>query len=162
MKIIKPEFQKLNIGCGWNKLKGFVNVDKAKEVQPDIVLDIENGLPFPDGSFTHIFSEHCLEHVRPDSWKFVLDEIARVAKHGCLLDLKLPFDNIYTRTNSDHYRTFHWTSFSQNEVGSGREYYSRLRLKRAGKFPNRIIRLLYVLFPILFSEVRFKYRIIKA
>jgi ubiquinone/menaquinone biosynthesis C-methylase UbiE len=161
MKYIKPKYNKLQIGCGWDKKEGFVNLDKSDEVEPDIVADIEKGLPFPDDSFEYIFSQHCLEHVRPEYWKFVLDEIARVAKKDCVLELYLPFDNIYSRTNSDHYRSFHWTSFSQNEVGSGREYYSKLKLKRIRKFPNRFKRLLYVLFPIFFYEVHFVYKIVK-
>lgn len=162
MKVTKPKFNKLNIGCGWTKKEGFLNIDKAKEVNPDMVVDIgQEGLPYPDNSFEYIYSEHCIEHVEPNRWKFILDEIARVAKHGCILELKLPFDNIYNRTNSDHYRTFHWTSFAQNEVGSGREYYSKLRLLRVGKVPNRFRRLLYILFPIFFHEVHFIYKIVK-
>lgn len=161
MKIIKPKFTKLNIGCGFEKKEGFVNIDKAKEVNPDFIIDIENGLPFPDNSFNYIFSQHCLEHINPAKWKFVLDEIARVAKDGCILELFLPFDNIWNRTNSDHYRTFHWTSFAQNEIGSNRIYYSKLKLKRIGNVPNRFVRLLYILFPFFFKEVHFKYRIVK-
>ncbi|MCM8787954.1 MAG: methyltransferase domain-containing protein [Candidatus Omnitrophica bacterium] len=161
MKLIKPKFTKLNIGCGYEKKEGFVNIDKAREVNPDYIVDIEKGLPFPDNSFDYIFSQHCLEHVRPQYWKFVLDEIARVAKDGCILELYLPFDNIWNRTNSDHYRTFHWTSFAQNEVGSNRFYYTKLKLKRIEKVPNRIVRAIYVFFPIFFKEVHFKYRIIK-
>jgi len=29
---------KLNIGCGYKKLEGFVNIDKAVEVSPDMVV----------------------------------------------------------------------------------------------------------------------------
>jgi len=153
--------KKLNIGCGWGKMKDFINIDKAKEVNPNEVVNIEEGLPFPDNYFSYIYSEHCLEHIRPEYWKFVLNEIARVAKNDCMLELKLPFDNIYSRTNSDHYRTFHWTAFSQNLKGSNREYYSDLVLEWASPPPNRLIRLLYVLFPIFFNEVHFKFKIKK-
>jgi len=152
---------KLNIGCGWEKKKGFINIDKAEEVKPDKIVNIEEGLPFKDNSFMYIYSEHCIEHVSPHYWKFVLDEIARVAKDGCILELKLPFDNIYSRTNSDHYRSFHWTSFSQNMKGTNREYYSKLVLEWAEPPPNRLVRLFYVLFPVFFSEVHFKFKIVK-
>lgn len=161
MKKLIPKYKKLQIGCGWDKKEGFVNIDKASQVKPDFVVNIEKGLPFPDNSFEHIFSQHCLEHVRPEYWKFILEEIARVAKNGCILELYLPFDNIYNRTNSDHYRTFHWTSFAQNEIGSNRFYYTNLKLKRIGKVPNRFVRALYILFPLFFKEVHFIYRIIK-
>lgn len=152
---------RLNIGCGYTKIKDFINIDKAKEVKPDQVVDIEKGLPFKDNSFDYIYSEHCLEHVRPGKWSFVLNEIARVAKNGCVLELKLPFDNIATRTNIDHYRTFSWSSFDQFEIGNLRNYYSRLKLKRVLKKPFFIKRWIYYVFPILLSEVHLKYRIIK-
>ena len=161
MKKIIPKFNKLNIGCGYDKKQEFVNIDKAAEVKPDLVVNIEGGLPFPDNSFEYIFSSHCLEHINPSKWKFVLDEIARVAKDGCILELYLPFDNIYSRTNSDHFRTFHWTSFAQNEIGSGREYYSNLKLKRIGKVPCRIVRAFFTLFPIFKDSIHLKYKIIK-
>ena len=44
----KLKYLKLQIGCGRNKMNGFVNIDKAEEVNPDIVVNIENGFPFPD------------------------------------------------------------------------------------------------------------------
>ena len=50
-KYDKPKHSKLQIGCGWNKIKGFVNIDKASQVKPDVVVNIEKGLPFPDDCF---------------------------------------------------------------------------------------------------------------
>ena len=46
---------KLNIGCGKNKLKGFINLDISPNVAPDIVRDIERGLPFGDNTFVSLF-----------------------------------------------------------------------------------------------------------
>lgn len=155
---------KLHIGCGYNKLEGFINIDKAKEVEPDKVVNIEEGLPFPDNSFDYIYSEHCIEHVRPYYWKFVLDEIARVAKEGCILELRLPFDNIQSRTNPDHYRGFSWGSFRQLEIGNAgkRNYYSKLNLIRLSSEPNKLIKLFYYMFPVLYrGDVYFKFKIVK-
>ncbi len=152
---------KLNIGCGKVKLDGFVNIDKAKEVNPDKVVDIEKGLPFKDSKFTHIFSEHCLEHIRPEKWAFVLNEIQRVARDGCILELYLPFDNVGQRTNADHYRTFSWHSFDQFLDGSEREYYSDLNLWSLIGYPNKIVKLFFYLFPFLKYEVYFRFMILK-
>jgi len=153
---------KLNIGCGFNKREGFINIDKAKEVKPDKVVNVEGGLPFEDNFFDYIYSEHCLEHIRPQYWKFVLEEIYRVAKPNCILELKLPFDNIGQRANADHYRTFTWESFEQFEVSSKRNYYSELKLKRLHKVPNKVTKLFFYMFPFLKYEVYFKFQIIKG
>ena len=152
---------KLNIGCGRKKMDGFINIDKAPEVEPDKVVDIERGLPFEDNEFTHIYSEHCLEHIKPDKWAFVLNEIQRVAKDGCILELYLPFDNMGQRTNVDHYRTFAWLSFDQFLEGSERSYYSNLTLIKLTEDPNILTKLFFYLFPFLKYEVYFKFKIIK-
>ena len=69
---------KLNIGCGKNKLKGFINLDISPNVAPDIVRDIERGLPFGDNTFDEAVSSHTLEHIR--DLIFVMNEIWRVCK----------------------------------------------------------------------------------
>jgi predicted SAM-dependent methyltransferase len=160
-RIIKSKFKKLNIGCGYNKKEGFVNIDKAKEVKPDEIVNIEKGFPFPDNSFEYIYSEHTLEHIEPQNWRFVLNEIARIAKKGCILELKLPYDNSGQRTNADHFRTFSWNSFDQFSEESKRNYYSNLHMKRLYKIPNKFVKLFFYLFPFLKYEVHLKFEIIK-
>lgn len=157
----KPEHPKLHIGCGWKKSTGFVNIDKAKEVKPDLVVDIEEGLPFKDDSFEYIYSEHSLEHVRPEYWRFVLNEIARVAQDGCVLEMKLPYDNSGQRTNADHYRTFSWNSFDQFSEEGDRNYYSDLRLINLKRTPNKLVKLFFYLFPFFKYEVHFKFKVVK-
>lgn len=160
-KLKKVDHQKLNIGCGWDKLEGFVNIDKSPEVDPDMIVDIENGLPFPDNSFRYIYSEHCLEHITPEKWRFTLNEIARVAKDGCILEMKLPFDNVGQRTNADHFRTFSWHSFDQFIPKGDRSYYSDLNMIKLTKNPNILEKLFFYLFPFLKYEVHFKFKIVK-
>jgi ubiquinone/menaquinone biosynthesis C-methylase UbiE len=157
--------KKLNIGCGYDKLpteEGWINIDKAPQVKPDLIVDISQGLPFPDNSFDEIYSSHCLEHVFPDKFNFVLCEIGRVAKNGAILELDLPFDNIATRTNIDHYRTFNFSSFDQLCVGDDlRDYYYPFRLERIEAKPNKIYRVICTLFPWLIQNVHYKFRIKK-
>jgi len=152
---------KLNIGCGNKQMAGYINIDKSSEVKPDRVVDIEKGLPFPDNYFAEIFSSHCLEHIKPDKFSFVLKEINRVAKPNCILYLLLPFDNLISRTDCDHYRTFSWWSFLPLEENSGYNYFSPLKLRRKKPFPNKIIRIFYGLFPLLKNEIEFIYEIVK-
>ena len=161
IKYITPKYPALQIGCGWDKMDNTVNIDKASEVKPDIVVDIEKGLPFPDNSFDKIFSYHCLEHIRPEYWKFVLNEIFRIAKNECVLEMKLPFDNVGQRTNADHYRTFSWHSFDQLKEDGLREYYADLKLVNLRRNPFKLTKLFFYLFPFLKYEVYFKFKVVK-
>jgi len=43
--------EKLNIGCGYDKKEGFMNIDIAGGVNPDKVVNIEKGLPFKENTF---------------------------------------------------------------------------------------------------------------
>lgn len=163
---------KLNIGCGNKAMEGYINIDKFKGVGVDKVVNIEEGLPFEDNTFEEIYSSACLEHIRPDKWSFVLEEIYRVAKPNCILKLILPFDNMITRTDSDHYRTFSWWSFLNFEdnqelhkvTGGLTEFYTyapQIKLRRLKPFSNKVIRLFFALFPLLKNEIEFEYLIIK-
>ena len=153
---------KLNIGCGRNKLNGYVNIDKAVEVNPDEVIDIEEGLSYDDNTFDTIFSSHCVEHIRPDKWSFVLDEIIRVAKDGCILELELPFDNSEKRCNIGHYRTFYFDSFRQHYITEkNRKYYSKWKLEPLHNEPTWLQRWFYNFFPFLKGTIYFKFKIIK-
>ena len=153
--------KKINIGCGKKLREGYLNVDKSDQVGADKVLDIEEGLPFEDNTFDEILSEHTLEHIRPEKWAFVLREIHRVAKPNCVFHLILPFDNIKTRTDCDHYRTFSWWSFLPLEEDSGYNYFSPVKLRRIKKFPNKFIRFFFAVFPFLKNEIELKYEILK-
>jgi len=157
--------KKLHIGCGYLHFKdnegAWTNIDKKKDVGPDKVVNIEKGFPFPDNTFSHIYLYNVLEHVKPCKWDFVLEEIYRIAKDGCILELGLPFDNIKNRMDYDHHRTFTWHSFDHAEFDNKRSYYKKFIVKRLNKKPNRFIRVFYQLFPFLIDDVHFKFQIIK-
>lgn len=68
---------KLNLGCGEHHADGWVNVDGFEGSRADVITDIRT-LPFTDGSASHIYAGHVLEHVHPDALPDVLREIRRV------------------------------------------------------------------------------------
>jgi len=72
----------LNLGCGTRKIDGFVNVDNRPEVNPDVVHDVTNGLPFDDGTIQHIRAFDFLEHIPIGKTVQVITEIWRVLKPG--------------------------------------------------------------------------------
>jgi SAM-dependent methyltransferase len=82
--------KKLHIGCGRNKLNGWLNHDTD--------MDIRRPLPLADNCLEHIFAEHVLEHVTPrEAWGF-LKEAHRVLQPGGGLRIVVPcVDLIYQR-----------------------------------------------------------------
>jgi predicted SAM-dependent methyltransferase len=39
---------KLNLGCGFRKLENYINIDNRAEVNPDLICDVIEGLPYED------------------------------------------------------------------------------------------------------------------
>lgn len=82
---------KLNVGCGTNKIQGFINIDTEESCKPDLIHNImEDPLPFPDGSAEEIVFFHCIEHIRKCYHRAVLTEFARVLKPGGKLYISYP------------------------------------------------------------------------
>jgi len=84
---------KLNLGCGVNKIEGFVNVDKYPTGEPDIIMDIEvTPWEFEDNSFDEININHTLEHVGAKTEVFlsIIKELYRVSKPGAKIQINVP------------------------------------------------------------------------
>jgi len=79
---------RLNLGCGYRKIEGFINIDCDRKVNPDVVLDIMGGLPYEDGSVDEVICEQVLEHLL--DYTFVIDEIHRVLKEGGIAYISVP------------------------------------------------------------------------
>jgi SAM-dependent methyltransferase len=72
---------KLNLGCGDNKIEGFINIDKNEVCKPDLVFDfIQYKFPFEDNSVEEVVLFHCIEHIEEKFQESVLEEIHRVLK----------------------------------------------------------------------------------
>lgn len=75
---------KLDIGSGENRAKGFLGLDLQKHDHGTLVHDVHMGLPFPDGSASHIQmkdSLHEMDQLSKDP-KPILSEIQRVLMPG--------------------------------------------------------------------------------
>ncbi len=81
---------KLHVGCGTNKLAGWVNIDSVKDCQPDLVCDITQLLPYGDLSVDEILAEDLLEHFDKYMRFIVFGEWARVLKVGGVINVRVP------------------------------------------------------------------------
>lgn len=83
---------KLNIGSGYTRIPGFVNVDDDPLVNPDYSLNLDDvniRLPFDDNSVSEIRAHHILEHIG-DGFIPLMKEMYRVCEHGAILDIAVP------------------------------------------------------------------------
>ena len=79
---------RLNLGCGKEKLDGYVNIDARADVKPDVVHDLSQGIPWPDGSVDEVRAWHFLEHL--EDQVAIMGEIWRVLKSGGVLAFEVP------------------------------------------------------------------------
>lgn len=83
----------LNIGCGENRLEGFINIDCVENnvVKPDLVLDIlTQNLPYDAGTVDEIWMIHALEHIEMRHWAYLLQGFKNVLKDNGALVLSYP------------------------------------------------------------------------
>jgi predicted SAM-dependent methyltransferase len=85
---------KLNIGCGGNRKKDWVNIDLFRIpdlTTSDLTLDIREPIPLSSGSCQFIYSEHFFEHLGyPDEAKHFLAESFRLLEPGGIFSVGVP------------------------------------------------------------------------
>ena len=84
---------RLNLGCGYDKRDGFVNVDRMAACDPDVVVDLEE-LPWPwdSSSVDEIILKHSLEHLGGDSDTYlaIVKELWRVSRPNATITITVP------------------------------------------------------------------------
>jgi len=82
---------RLNLGCGMNRLDGYVNVDR--EGEPDLRHDLEVfPWPWPDDSVSEVLLKHVLEHLGrdPSVYLEIMKELYRVCHDGATIWIAVP------------------------------------------------------------------------
>jgi SAM-dependent methyltransferase len=104
-------YKKANLGCGFEKLKGFDNYDISPVCRPDKILDLNvEKWDIPDDEYDHIVAKDVLEHV--DDLIHVIKEMYRISSHGAVWEVQVPHwrcDNFIddpTHKNAISARTF--------------------------------------------------------
>lgn len=80
---------RLNLGCGFAPLPGWINVDLVG-ASADFAWDLKLGLPFADNSIEAIAHEHLLEHLPVSAGMGLHQECLRVLKPGGVLRVAVP------------------------------------------------------------------------
>lgn len=84
---------KYNMGCGFNKLDGYVNVDKYNRCAPDLQIDLEV-FPWPiqSNSVSEILFNHSLEHLghAPETFLEIIKEIYRICQPNAKILINVP------------------------------------------------------------------------
>lgn len=79
---------RLHVGCGRNRLEGWINADI--DPRAELVIFLERRLPFSDGALMRIYSEHVLEHVPYATGLAFLKEAHRTLQKGGVLRIAMP------------------------------------------------------------------------
>ena len=81
---------KLHLGCGTKKLEGWINIDSVAALQPDLIHDVSQPLPYNDLSVDEVLAEDLLEHFDKYLRFVVFYEWVRVLKIGGKMTLQVP------------------------------------------------------------------------
>ena len=110
---------KLNLGCGKDIKKGYINLDKVNIPGIDVIHDLTKfPWPFPNDYFDEILSLGTIELINADFIK-IMEEIYRISKQGALIKIRSPvFPNMcsaqdpltkkFMTYNSFDYFNPHW------------------------------------------------------
>lgn len=123
---------KLNLGCGRDKIKGYVNCDISKSVNPDRVVDLEKKLPFKDDSVEGIYCRHVVEHV--ENFLPLMKELWRISKNGAKIKIIVPyFSHPISFQDPTHKRFFTLKTFDYFSENNNYNYYTDIRFEIAYK-----------------------------
>ncbi len=80
---------KLNIGCGYEIMNGYINIDLRKECHPDLIADTET-LPFMENTIDEIQAIDVFEHISYLKSREVLKHWIGLLKTGGMIYIQAP------------------------------------------------------------------------
>lgn len=95
---------KLNLGCGSQKLKGYINIDSEKSCHPDLICNIlTESLPYDLESVDEVVLFHTIEHIPKRHHQVILKQVHRVLKSNGQFIISYPeFSECVQRWLSNH------------------------------------------------------------
>jgi ubiquinone/menaquinone biosynthesis C-methylase UbiE len=118
----------LDVGCGINKLKGAIGIDRNPSSRADVLADLDHPpYPFRDSSFDALQAVHVIEHVS-DVIR-AMEEFHRLVRTGGEVFIVTPhytdFSSFCDPTHRWHLNSFSLRYFGRDHGGFG--YYSAAR-----------------------------------
>jgi ubiquinone/menaquinone biosynthesis C-methylase UbiE len=114
--------KKLNLGCGKDIKKGFINLDNVKLKGIDVVTDVNKKLPFKNNEFDFILANDILEHV--DDLPKVMKELYRILKPKGVIRIRVPhYLESSAYTDPTHKNFFGHNTFKYFVKGHKNNYY---------------------------------------
>ncbi len=124
-----PSAPNLDIGCGQNKRRGAIGVDRIANTNADVLADIDQGLPFSTASVSSVSLVHVIEHVA--DIVHAVEEAHRVLKPGGILHIETPHcsdaSSFADPTHRWHLNSFSFRYFTE---AGGFAYYSQCRFRQ--------------------------------
>ncbi len=116
---------KLNLGCGYDIKKGYINIDYVKNKGIDVVYNLDKfPYPFKDESADEILLKDSLEHLSNPIK--TLKECHRILKKRGIIKIKLPHFSYYRAFNPEHKTYWHlgyFKAFEENtKIGSAEQF----------------------------------------
>lgn len=87
---VKTPGVRLNLGCGYRKIEGYINIDNRAIVEPDLLCDVTLGLPYSENSVDEIRAYDFMEHIPIGKVIPVMEEFYRVLKSNGILEIFVP------------------------------------------------------------------------
>ncbi len=137
-----PGGRRLNVGCGNDIRPGWTNLDLV-DYGGNEIMDLNRyPWPFPEDHFDFILCSHILEHL--NNFNAVVTELYRIARHGAILDVRVPFflsTKFYSEP--DHRIPFGIRSFDNYEELGSRplRFYEKWKLRHRTNYgsPARFV-----------------------
>lgn len=145
------EKTRLNLGCGQDVRKGYVNVDIG-DFNQEVYHDLNSyPYPFKDNSFSYVLMNHCIEHL--DDTVKTMKELKRICKKGAIINLWIPyFSSPNMWGDPTHKRCFNWFTFERFDDFKiiDREFY--YLSNNQGKHKSKILDNLINISPIFYER----------
>ena len=84
---------KINMGCGYDKRPGWVNVDHFAGCDPDLIVELETlPWPWPDDVASEVAFNHSLEHLGREPVVFLgmMKELYRICANDAVVKISVP------------------------------------------------------------------------